>query len=119
MNVLWFALASPFLATAAVAVGGLFGAGKGIGDRTARLPVRTLIIRAVLFALGGAAVSLVGTVLWMAWYERSTGFDAANAPLAWIFFYGPISVAAGQLLALVTWWLHHPAQFNHGANEPN
>jgi hypothetical protein len=40
----------------------------------------------------------------MVWYEASTGYSAGNDPLGWIFSYGSVSTALGQLLALVQWW---------------
>ena len=63
-----------------------------------------LITRSLLYAVLGALVSLIMVVLWMVWYKSSTGYDAGNAPLAWIFFYGPVSGALGQLAALIHWW---------------
>jgi hypothetical protein len=38
-------------------------------------------------------------------YEHTTGYSAGNAPIAWIFFYGPISAAMGEIVALVQWWM--------------
>lgn len=58
----------------------------------------------VMYALVGGGLSLVLTVAWMFWYEATSGYSAGNAPLAWIFVYGPLSVALGQVLALVVWW---------------
>jgi len=52
----------------------------------------------------GAGASLVLTIVWMIWYEKTTGYSAGNGPLGWIFFYGPLSAALGQLVALVKWW---------------
>ncbi len=53
------------------------------------------------------------TIAWMTWNEKTSGFSAGNAPLAWIFFYGPFSVALGQLLALTVWWFKKPVEGNH------
>ena len=70
----------------------------------AKARVSTLVWITVAFAVAGAAASLACTVGWMVWYEKTTGYSAGNAPLGWIFFYGPASAALGQLLALVVWW---------------
>ncbi len=56
------------------------------------------------YAVIGAGASLVLTIVWMIWYEKTTGFSAGNAPLGWIFFYGPVSAALGQFVALARWW---------------
>ena len=56
----------------------------------------------------GSIASLACTIGWMVWYENTTGYSAGNAPLGWIFFYGPASAAVGQLLALVVWWFRKP-----------
>ncbi len=65
--------------------------------------------RSFLYAAIGAIVSLGLTIGWMAWYESSTGYSAGNGPLAWIFFYGPVSAALGQLAALAQWWFKRNA----------
>ncbi len=70
--------------------------------------VSTLIWTTVAFAVAGAAASLAYTIGWMVWYENTTGYSAGNAPLGWIFFYGPASAALGQLLALIVWWFRKP-----------
>ncbi len=76
-------------------------------------PIRVLVLRTILYAVIGAAVSLAGTILWMSWYERTTGYGTGNAPIAWIFFYGPLSVAVGQLVALIHWWITKPTANSH------
>lgn len=58
----------------------------------------------LLYSFVGAVASLILTVAWMGWYERTSGFSAGNAPLGWIFGYGPLSVALGQSVALIQWW---------------
>jgi len=60
--------------------------------------------RMMLFAFIGAALSLVATLACMIWYEHTTGYSAGDAPLGWLFFYGPISISLGELGAMVTWW---------------
>lgn len=75
--------------------------------RVARLrkaPLGYLIGRSVAFAVASAALTLLCTIVWMIWYETTTGYSAGNAPLGWIFFYGPLSAAFGQFAALLVWW---------------
>jgi hypothetical protein len=67
-----------------------------------------LVSRSWWFELIGAGTSLLWLIDWMIKYEKNTGFSAGNAPLFWIFFYGPVSAAAGQLLALIVWWVKEP-----------
>lgn len=55
------------------------------------------------FSVAGATATLILTVAWMTWYEKTTGYSAGNAPLGWIFFYGPLGAAFGQLVALALW----------------
>ena len=74
--------------------------------RTASL--RRLAGLTVVFAGLGAAGSLAFTIASAIWYEKTTGFSAGNAPLGWIFIYGPSSMALGQLIALVVWWFKRP-----------
>jgi hypothetical protein len=105
MNALRIAVLSPAIALAVVIAAALMSADRG-GRR--KRPLRALVGRVFLYALAGAAVSLGSTIAWMVWYERSTGFSSGNAPLGWIFFYGPISVAVGELVALVHWWFQKP-----------
>lgn len=74
---------------------------------------QSLVRLVLLFALGGAGATLVLTIAWMIWYEHSTGFSAGNGPLGWIFVYGPIGAALGEICALAVWWFKKP---NSGAN---
>ena len=67
-----------------------------------------LVRLSIKYAAVGAGASLVVTIGWMIWYEKTTGFGAANAPLGWIFFYGPLSATLGQLAALARWWFATP-----------
>jgi hypothetical protein len=71
--------------------------------------ISMLVWISVAFAAAGAAASLIFTIAWMVWYEKTTGYSAGNAPLGWIFFYGPASAALGQLLALIVWWFRKPS----------
>ena len=73
-----------------------------------KAPTNTLVSLTLIFAVAGAVVSLLFTVGWMVWYERTTGYSAGNAPVGWILFYGPAGAALGQLLALVVWWFKKP-----------
>lgn len=70
--------------------------------------ISVLVGLSIAFAIVGAVVSLIATIGWMAWYERSTGYSAGNGPLGWIFLYGPASAAIGQLVALIVWWFKKP-----------
>ena len=70
--------------------------------------VGALIWMSIALAAAGAIASLIYTIGWMIWYENTTGYSAGNAPLGWIFFYGPASAALGQLLALIVWWFRKP-----------
>jgi hypothetical protein len=84
------------------------------GTRVASLG--QLILLSVACAVIGAFLTLLYTVAWMIWYEKTTGFSAGNAPIAWIFFYGPLGLAFGQLVALLLWWRKRPhAPANHVA----
>ena len=79
-----------------------------------RAKISTLVRLSLLFALVGAGASLLLTIIWAIWYEKTSGFSAGNAPLGWFFFYGPFSVALGQLLALTVWWFKKPVGGKHG-----
>ena len=70
--------------------------------------ISTLVRLSLLFAVVGAGASLLLNITWMIWYERTSGFSAGNAPLGWLFFYGPFSVALGQLFVLTVWWFKKP-----------
>lgn len=64
-----------------------------------------LVSRSFVFAAIGAVSTLLLTIAWIIWYEHSTGYSANQTPFAWIFFFGPLSAALGQLLALGMWWI--------------
>lgn len=74
---------------------------------------KSLLLLTLLFAVVGAMTTLLMTISWMTWYEHSTGFSAGNGPLGWIFLYGPLGVAVGQLCALTVWWFKKPVA-EHG-----
>lgn len=99
-----FAILSPFIA-------GVFAIGLAVAailDKLGKPPIWVLVVRTVVYAIAGGALSLGCTIIWMIWYERSTGYSAGNAPLVWIFVYGPVSAALGQTLALIHWWTQTP-----------
>lgn len=58
------------------------------------------------------------TIIAMVWYEASTGYNAGNGPLGWIFFYGPISAALGQLIAMVQWWFKNGNEGKYNGVSP-
>ncbi len=66
-------------------------------------PVKRLVIVSLMYAGIMLVVSLLLTIAWMIWYQYSTGYDAGNAIVGWIFFFAPASVALGQLIGLVQW----------------
>ena len=108
MNALRLVFLLPILATAVVVIAALYEAGREIGAAPERPPFRVLIIRTVVFGVAGGVLSLLATIVWMIWYQHTTGYNAGNGPLGWIFIYGPVSVAVGELVALVTWWRQRP-----------
>ena len=63
-----------------------------------------LVVRSVVYAAAGAGGSLVLLIIWMLWYEQTIGYSAGNAPVGWLFFYGPVSAVLGQVVALIRWW---------------
>lgn len=67
-------------------------------------PASLLASKSIKYGVVGAVISLVITIAWMVWYEHTSGYSAGNGPIGWIFFYGPISFAIGQVVALVKWW---------------
>ena len=74
---------------------------------------RTILIAG--FAVGGATATLIYTFVWMIWYEKTTGYSAGNAPVAWIFFFGPLGAAIGALIGFLVWWLK--TLFSNGDND--
>jgi hypothetical protein len=104
MNILLAAFLSP-LAMVVVAAVVVFMAKLSSKPKPA---VGALIGMSFTFAAAGAVVSLAFTIGWMIWYEKTSGYSAGNAPLGWIFLYGPASAALGQLVALIVWWFRKP-----------
>ncbi len=64
---------------------------------------KRLVIVSLMYAGIMLVVSLLLTIAWMVWYQYSTGYDAGNGIVGWIFFFGPASVALGQLIGLIQW----------------
>ncbi len=71
---------------------------------------RALVVRSLQFAGLAAMASLAATTGWMGWHEHSVGGRARDAVLAWILFYGPLSIAFGQMVALVLWLIQRPCE---------
>jgi len=73
------------------------------GSRTSLLPA--LVVSSIV---AGAGITLTATITWMVWYEKTTGYSAGNAPLGWIFFFGPAGVAISFVVGFMVW------QYGHG-----
>jgi hypothetical protein len=114
-NVFFLVLFSPILGLAFSFVATILAAEVGLR----KPPISVLIARTVSYAAAGAVLSLGATIVWMVWYEWSTGFDAGNGPLFWIFFAGPISATLGELVALVRWWIQAPVATGSPGDRPN
>jgi hypothetical protein len=104
MDILLVALWSPVVASAAIVLVALITLIFGDPERS----LRFLFARAGFYALVAAAFSLGLTIISMIWYEHSTGYSAGNGPLGWIFIYGPLSAAIGEIIALIHWWVRKP-----------
>jgi hypothetical protein len=89
----------PIVVLALIIVVALAAAGTDLR----RPSVTELLLRTVVYAVAAAAISLGGTIAWMIWYEKTTGYSAGNAPLGWIFYYGPLSAGIGEFIALIHW----------------
>lgn len=63
-----------------------------------------LLGRSLIYAIIAAAVSFGFMAVWMIWYESSTGFSADKGYSWWMLFFGPLSAAFGQVVALIDWW---------------
>jgi hypothetical protein len=95
------------VATVAVQAAKLSGAHVG---RVGHLATLSMVLGAA-----GSGLTLLYTIADMVWYEHSTGFSAGNGPLGWIFLLGPFGFAAGQLVALVWWFIKSPEAVSSGA----
>lgn len=98
--VLIAALFSPLAAAVFVAAAALVA----LRGKSPRRSVGKLLISVLVSSCAGALISLAAVIVWMSWYERTTGYSAGNAPAGWIIFYGPISMALGEVVALIWWW---------------
>ena len=104
MSLFAIILASPIIiALVALAVFRFSTAARLIKPSGSKLLANSIVLGAI-----GAGASLLYTIAWAIWYESSTGYGAGNAPLGWIFFYGPLSISVGEAIALVLWWLGMP-----------
>lgn len=70
--------------------------------------IQALSRLACKYAGGGAGATLIYTIGWMIWYEKTTGYSAGNAPLGWIFFLGPVGALIGALIGLLVWLIKPP-----------
>ena len=66
---------------------------------------RSLFLLISGFAACGILATLIYTIGWMIWYERTTGYDPGNAPMVWIFFLGPAGTIIGAFVGLIVWLL--------------
>ena len=89
---------SPLWVAAVTAI--LVASSKEPKPRLGSLVVYSLSLGAI-----GAISSLLYTLVSIEQYQTQTRYDAGNGPLGWLFFYGPLSFAAGQIVALVFWWV--------------
>lgn len=64
---------------------------------------RDFLIKCFVFAAIFAGLSLAGVIGRMIWYSYQTGIDSNQGPLVWIFFYGPISIAIGEIVGFIVW----------------
>jgi len=71
--------------------------------RLKKVSAKWLIGASITYGIVGFGLSFAFLIFEMNWYERTTGYGAGNAPLFWMIFYGPLSVALGQLIALIHW----------------
>jgi hypothetical protein len=50
-----------------------------------------------------AGASLVVFILWMVWIYFTKTHDLGQAPLVWIFGFGPISFLIGTIVGFIIW----------------
>ncbi len=72
-------------------------------NRRPNAELKTLMLKCFIGGSIAAAVSFMGVLAWGGWYTYKTGYDANQAPLAWIFLYGPASFSVGEIIGFVTW----------------
>ena len=95
IEILRLAIISPFAAFATVSILFLLGSKNYSFKGCAKSCLK--------FGAITAAVLLVVLILWSIVYGFMTGASSAQAPLAWIFFFGPISFAIGEFLGFAMW----------------
>jgi hypothetical protein len=66
-----------------------------------------LLTTSVVYSFIGAVATLIFTIFSMILYTWTTGYSSGNAPLGWIFIYGPLGMSTGQLVALIKWFTRH------------
>src|ERR1039457_5033760 len=59
--------------------------------------------RCFKWGIATAGASLVIFILWMVWSYITTKQDNGQAPLAWIFGFGPISFMIGSIIGFMMW----------------
>ena len=99
ITALRYAIISPFFAFAVVSIlffplRFYFRPNSSFGD---------MLIKCFVSASIFAGLSLAGVIGRMIWYSYKTGIDSSQGPLAWIFFFGPISIAAGEIVGFIVW----------------
>lgn len=65
--------------------------------------ISKLIFTTLLYAAICLFLSLAYTIYAMWNFEKTTGYSAGNGPLGWIFFYAPLSISCGIIIALLHW----------------
>jgi uncharacterized RDD family membrane protein YckC len=70
--------------------------------------VGDLLMKCFIAAALFAGLSLAGVIGRMVWYSHQTGQESNQGPLAWIFFFGPISIAVGEFVGFVVWLFTKP-----------
>jgi len=65
--------------------------------------IKSLIIKIIAYVGIGLILSLAYTIYAMVQYEATTGYSAGNGPLGWIFYYAPLSITCGIIVATLHW----------------
>jgi hypothetical protein len=104
MDLLIVAFFSPIVAGVTAVL--VWAVAKALG--LAKPTLAGLAVVSLIGGMVGAGITLGYTIVWMIWYQATTGFDPGNAPLGWLFFLGPLGFAAGELVGLIMWWFKRP-----------
>ncbi len=99
INIMLYAALSPVIIS--VLLLGIFKLIKT--DRKPNAEIGALILKCLVGGSIAAGISLIGVLAWGGWYTYKTGYDANQAPLAWIFLYGPASFALGEVIGFIIW----------------